>query len=48
MEWPDAFIYCYELFFHNIAALENNHIGLTVEKSAFGKYNVDNAINVNF
>lgn len=26
---------------------DNTRIGLTVEKSAFGKYNVDNAINAN-
>ena len=31
------------------AEVHNNiHAGLGVEKSAFGKYNIDNAINANF
>ncbi|EJX6946964.1 autotransporter outer membrane beta-barrel domain-containing protein, partial [Escherichia coli] len=32
----------------NAEIKDNMRLGLELEKSAFGKYNVDNAINANF
>lgn len=35
MEWPDAFIYCYEPFYQNIAALKKNMSGISCKIEPF-------------